>query len=118
MNKEHHTFNRSALAAAVALTCVQQACAVEFETDGGWKGNWNTTISAATAWRAKAPDNSLIGPNDAAVALGYAATAGTNAAGTVAAMMRNGSLRAGVFSLRVASTSKKETARSMISRQK
>ncbi len=85
MNKEHHTFKRSALAAAVALTCVQQACAVEFETDGGWKGNWNTTISAATAWRAKAPDNSLIGPNDAAVALGYAATAGTNAAGTVAA---------------------------------
>lgn len=85
MSREHTTFRKSALAVAIALICVQQVSAMDLETDGGWKGAWNTTLSAATAWRAKSADNSLIGPNDAAVALGYAATAGTNAAGTLAA---------------------------------
>lgn len=85
MSREHTTFRRSALAAAVALGCMQQASAMDLQTDDGWKGSWNTTLSAATAWRAKSADNSLIGPNDAAVALGYAASAGTNAAGTAAA---------------------------------
>ena len=85
MNREQKSFRKSALAAAVALGCVQQVSAMDFQTDDGWKGAWNTTVSAATAWRANSPDNTLIGPNDAAVALGYAAVAGTNAAGTTAA---------------------------------
>lgn len=85
MKRKHHCVSQCALATAAALCCVQHVSAMDFETGGGWKGSWNTTLSAAAAWRAKSADPSLIGPNDAAVALGYATAAGTNAAGTTAA---------------------------------
>jgi hypothetical protein len=85
MSKNNNIWIRNALAAAVALACAQQAAAYEFVTDSGWKGTWNTTISAASAWRAAEQDKSLIGANDAALVKGFAATAGTNAAGTTAA---------------------------------
>lgn len=79
------SFRRSAITVAVTLVFAQNGYAMEFQTEGGWKGVVNTTVSASAGWRAAAPDKKLIGANDAAVAKGYAATAGTNAAGTTAA---------------------------------
>jgi hypothetical protein len=35
------------------------AAAVEFAFGDGWKGNWNTTISAAQTWRAQSQDPTL-----------------------------------------------------------
>lgn len=75
-------FTKTVLSTAVAVACVSQAHAYEFQTDGGWKGVWKTTASVSSGWRTADPDKSIMGPNDAAVAKGFAAAAGTNAAGT------------------------------------
>lgn len=85
MSGNSKNFKRNTVAAAVALVCAQQVCAMDFTTDGGWKATWNTTVSAASAWRAESQDKRIVGANDAAIVKGYAQTAGTNAAGTTAA---------------------------------
>ncbi len=85
MFPNHTRFERHALAVAVAAALASPAQAKEFQTDRGWKGTWNTSVSAAAAWRAESPDKRIIGANDAAIVKGYARTAGTNAAGTTAA---------------------------------
>lgn len=85
MSQQHTPMKRSALAAALALAGLTQAQALEFQTDSGWKGVWKTTASLSSGWRTADPDKSIMGPNDAAVVKGYAAAAGSNAAGTAAA---------------------------------
>ncbi len=67
MNKNHNTFKRSALAAAVALTCVQQVSAMDFETDGGWNPDGHPKL--LHLWPPKLPqagrlNYQLFGPAD------------------------------------------------------
>lgn len=75
-----------ALVCCMLATGSPIAGAKEFTTDNGWTGVWNTKISASSGWRTEEQDRSLIGASDAAIVKGYAATAGTNAAGKTAAL--------------------------------
>lgn len=71
----HHT----SLAAALLMIYGGQAQAVEFETEGGWQGNWNTTASVGSSWRTKDADPGLYSAKDGARIPGLAAgTGGTN----------------------------------------
>jgi hypothetical protein len=57
---------RRAMAVAVMSACASSAFAIEFETDGGWRGSLNTTVGISSAWRAQAPDKTLIMSKNAA----------------------------------------------------
>ncbi|MCC6193563.1 MAG: DUF1302 domain-containing protein [Burkholderiales bacterium] len=67
------------LAAALLLASATHARAFEFETEGGWKGTFNNTISAAASWRAQAPDSALYSEADG-IRAGYGpgGTGGSN----------------------------------------
>lgn len=52
-----------ALAIATAALWTAPASAVEFEA-GDWTGNWNTTLSIGSSWRAEGPDHALVPPGD------------------------------------------------------
>jgi hypothetical protein len=57
--------SRKIIFAAIALSLSGSALAIEFETEGGWKGSLNTTLSASSSWRAEDPDKSLINATNA-----------------------------------------------------
>lgn len=42
--------------------------AVDFEFGDGWQGQWLTTMSIGTSWRAESPDSRLYGPGNGALA--------------------------------------------------
>jgi hypothetical protein len=52
---------------AVLATYAGGAAALEFETDGGTKINWNTTLSAGASWRATDPSRLLYTMADGAL---------------------------------------------------
>lgn len=52
-------FTHTTLATVILLAYGSPAHAVEFETEGGWKGSVNTTLSAGASWRAESPDSKL-----------------------------------------------------------
>jgi hypothetical protein len=76
------------LVSAVVLSLSGSALALEFETDGGWKGSLNTTLSASSSWRAEEPDSSMVNATNAWQSGLYTppATAVTGAAKTAAAV--------------------------------
>lgn len=55
------TFKISSLAAATALAVSTPAHAVQFETDSGWSGSWDTTISYGIGVRMEERDEELFG---------------------------------------------------------
>ena len=55
---------RHAISIALALAALgvgAQAGAIDFQSDNGLSGSWDTTISFTDAWRVKSPDSRLIG---------------------------------------------------------
>jgi hypothetical protein len=72
----------AAVIGAVLATSAGSALAVEYETDGGTKINWNTTLSVGSSWRAGNPDPLLYTMTDGAVIGKYrgAYTPGTRVA--------------------------------------
>ncbi len=63
--KNDMAFKRKIVVTAVAMAITSSALAFEFDTDGGWQGSLNTTLTASSSWRAQAPDKRLIGAADA-----------------------------------------------------
>jgi hypothetical protein len=57
-NKNIHSV-LSPLVTAVALACAVPAHALNFQTENGWNGQWNTTLSLGSQWRAEGQDNEL-----------------------------------------------------------
>ncbi len=51
----------SAALALVALGAGATASAVDFRSDNGWSGSWDTTVSFTEGWRVKSQDARLIG---------------------------------------------------------
>lgn len=47
------------LALAIACAASGAAHAVTFQTDSGWEGQWNTTLSIGSQWRAQGQDSAL-----------------------------------------------------------
>lgn len=92
---------RRAMAVAVMSACASSAFAIEFETEGGWRGSVNTTIGISSAWRMQAPDKTLIMAKNAAAAgevpgfipaqtyPGYDTSALTAAGGASGALIQN-----------------------------
>ncbi|MBK6908135.1 MAG: DUF1302 domain-containing protein [Rhodocyclaceae bacterium] len=73
------------IVAAVASTLAGSALAIEFETDSGWRGTLNTTVSASASWRAEGPDKALVWPENYAVLKGDTVpTAAANQAAFIA----------------------------------
>ena len=85
MNSIVRTFKFNSACIAILALTGNHLHAKEFMTENGWKGSWNSTLSLASGWRMEDQNKLLIGANDAAIVKGYAATAGSNAAGTTAA---------------------------------
>jgi hypothetical protein len=55
---------RHAIAAAVALAALgvaAPASAIDFQSDSGLSGSWDTTLSFTDGWRVKSPDSRLVG---------------------------------------------------------
>jgi len=52
---------KSCMAAAIAVGFASGAQAVEFEVGDGWKGNWNSSLSLGSSWRAQDRDSALYG---------------------------------------------------------
>lgn len=63
--KDARRLQRNVISVAVAATVSMSASAFEFDTEGGWQGSLNTTLTASSSWRAQAPDKRLIGAGDA-----------------------------------------------------
>jgi uncharacterized protein DUF1302 len=55
---------------ALVLAASSPAAAFEFDTDSGWQGTFNNTVSIGASWRAQSPDPKLYGAGDGAAA-GY-----------------------------------------------
>lgn len=72
------TSARTIIAAALVLAYGGQAQAFEFETEEGWKGSFNTTISAGASWRAEGPDSKLFSQGSGARIGEMGGTGGTN----------------------------------------
>lgn len=69
----------TSVAAALLLACGGQAKAFEFETEDGWKGTFNNTISIGASWRAESPDSGLYsGPDGVRAGYGRRGTGGSN----------------------------------------
>ncbi len=64
----HARFVRNATAAAVMAACASSAMAWDYESDGGWKINVSTVVSASSSWRVESRDKSLIFRDDATAA--------------------------------------------------
>ncbi|MGH8484821.1 MAG: DUF1302 family protein, partial [Pseudomonas sp.] len=47
------------LVAAMALASAGAANALPFQMENGWEGEWNTTLSVGSQWRAEGQDNDL-----------------------------------------------------------
>lgn len=59
---QYRTKSRSLLhplAWAVSLVASGTAHAIAFQTESGWEGEWNTTLSVGSQWRAENQDNGL-----------------------------------------------------------
>lgn len=54
--QQHCRMQWKLTAVAVAAAFATPAMAVEFETAGGWTGSVNTTLAAASTWRAEDPN--------------------------------------------------------------
>jgi hypothetical protein len=50
---------RKVIVMAIAVACASGAQALEFSTEGGWAGSFNTTLAAASSWRAEDPNNQI-----------------------------------------------------------
>ena len=83
---------RKSLVAAVALACTQQALAIEFDTDGGWSGSINTTVSASASWRAEKRDKALLWEGNALLINAEGAKAPGVTAGWGGALTDDGNL--------------------------
>ena len=55
---------QAAIAAAVALAYGVPAQAFEFQTENGWLGSFNNTISVGASWRAEGPNRKLFSAGD------------------------------------------------------
>jgi uncharacterized protein DUF1302 len=64
------TQGRAGFASALVLVVSTPVAAFEFETDGGWRGSFNNTVSLGASWRAQSPDPKLYSAGDGAAA-GY-----------------------------------------------
>lgn len=62
---KHTKLVRKACATAVMAACASGAMAFEFETDSGWTGSLNTTLSAGAAWRAEGIDKGVYAAENA-----------------------------------------------------
>ena len=72
-------FAHTSVATALLLAYGSQAWAVEFETENGWTGSVNTTLSLGASWRAENPDPKLYSAGDGALVGGLpTGSAGTN----------------------------------------
>lgn len=69
---------RTTIAAALVLAYGGQAQAFEFEAEDGWKGSFNTTISAGASWRAEGPNSKLFSKGDGDRIGELGGTGGTN----------------------------------------
>jgi hypothetical protein len=70
---------RTTLATVLLLAYGAQAGAFEFETEGGWKGSFNNTLSVSSSWRAEAPSSGLYSNADGIHAgYGPGGTGGSN----------------------------------------
>ena len=47
------------LALAIACASAGSAHAIAFSTDNGWEGEWNTTLTVGSQWRAEDQDSAL-----------------------------------------------------------
>lgn len=60
LNKNKKTYSLlSPISAAIALTAAMPAHAISFQLENGWGGEWNTTLSMGSQWRAEGQDNEL-----------------------------------------------------------
>jgi hypothetical protein len=62
---KHTKMVRKACAAAVMAACASGAMAIEFETESGWTGSLNTTLSAGAAWRVEGIDKGVYAAENA-----------------------------------------------------
>lgn len=58
---------RSCIASAIAAAFSNGAYALDFEFADGWKGNWSSSLSLGTSWRASSQDSALYGQGNGAV---------------------------------------------------
>lgn len=68
---------RRCVAAAVAMAFAQGAQALDFEFGDGWQGNWTSSLSLGSSWRANGPDPALYGQGNGAL-LGLTNGTGNN----------------------------------------
>lgn len=60
MSKGANQFRPARCAVAVVVACASMSAqAFDFETESGWKGIVNTTVSLASSWRAENPNSKL-----------------------------------------------------------
>ncbi|TVT64836.1 MAG: DUF1302 domain-containing protein [Denitromonas halophila] len=59
--------SKSCIATAITMAFSAGAHAVDFEVGDGWKGNWSSSLSLGTSWRAKNPDSTLYGKANGAL---------------------------------------------------
>lgn len=64
------TQGRAGVASVLVLAFSTPVAAFEFETDDGWRGTFNNTVSIGASWRAQSPDPKLYSAGDGAAA-GY-----------------------------------------------
>lgn len=82
---------RKAVVLAVAAACATPALAIEFETDGGWRGSLNTTLTGSASWRVEKRDGELVGARDAISSGLYSDTTGIAAGCTPGAGLASAS---------------------------
>lgn len=68
---------RSCIASAVAMAFSNGAYALDFQFGDGWQGNWSSSLSLGTSWRAQGQDSALYGRDNGAVR-GRANSTGNN----------------------------------------
>lgn len=67
-NKNKKTYSSlTMLSAAITLASAAPAYAVSFEVGDGWEGQWNTTLSLGSQWRAEGQDNELYSAENGAL---------------------------------------------------
>lgn len=78
IDKRGHRISAS-LATTILLAYGSQAGAFEFETEGGWRGSFNNTLSVGASWRTEAPSARLYSNADG-IRAGYGpgGTGGSN----------------------------------------
>lgn len=77
MNKRKTCVARSCIASAIAIAFSNGAYALDFEVGDGWKGNWSSSLSLGTSWRASSQDSALYGQGNG-LAVGRSGGTGNN----------------------------------------